>query len=209
MARNGIEVRPDNWQEIVLKWAAGTARDRQALAGYIEAHGIELGVAWARAMLRLEVFFQAEDHLAIVYHYDRALADYARCALVEMYVGAEIARHGADWWRARPLFLYAVERLPGYARPRYELGFLHHLLGDLAGALRWFDEAEALLHEEDQGFEAARLYYNRGMVRLMHTGDRDAAVADLAQAVGHDPAYGQARVTLDALRRGEVRWLPW
>jgi tetratricopeptide (TPR) repeat protein len=209
LARNKVAVRPDNWQQIALDRAAGTERDRDALARYIEAYEDRLGVAWAREMLRQEVFFQAEDHDAIIAYYDVSLACYPLCALVEMYVAEQIARHGGDWWRARPMLLYAAEHLPDYARPRYELGFLHHLLGDFPGALRWFDRAEALLADEDFGFEASRLYYNRGMVRLMQTGDRDAAIADLKQALHHDPAYAQARANLRTLQRGEVHWAPW
>lgn len=209
LIRNKVEVRPDNWQQLIPDRAAGTGRDREALARYIEAHEDRLGIAWAREMLRQEVFFQVEDHDAIIAHYDRALADYPRCALVEMYVAELIARHGGDWWRARPMLLYAAEHLPNYARPRYELGFLHHLLGDFPGALRWFDEAEALLSGEDTELEASRLYYNRGMVRLMQTGDRDAAIADLRQALHHDPGYAQARANLRVLQRGEVHWVPW
>jgi tetratricopeptide (TPR) repeat protein len=204
-----VEVRSDNWQQICLDRAAGTERDRDELACYIEAYEDRLGVAWAQEMLRQEVFFQVEDHDAIIAHYDKELAGYPRCVLVEMYVAEQIARHGGDWWRARPMLLYAAEHLPGYARPRYELGFMHHLLGDFPGALHWFDQAEALLTDEDFGFQASRLYYNRGMVYLMQTGDRGAAIANLEQALYHDPTYAQARVNLRMLQRREVNWVSW
>jgi tetratricopeptide (TPR) repeat protein len=209
LARNRVDVRPDNWQQLVVDRAATSERDRGEMVRYVEAYEDRLGIAWAREMLRLEVFFQADDHDAIIAHYDRALAGYPRCALVEMYVAEQIARHGGDWWRARPMLLCAAEHLPDYVLPRYELGFLHYLLGDFPGALRWFAEAESLLTSEDSGLEASRLYYNRGMVRLMQTGDRDAAIADLKQALHHDPAYAQARANLRALQRGEVHWVPW
>jgi Tfp pilus assembly protein PilF len=56
---------------------------------------------------------------------------------------------------------------------------------------------------------ASRLYYNRGMVRLMQTGDRGAAIADLKQALHHDPTYAQAQANLLTLQLGEVQWVPW
>ncbi len=206
---NNVEVLRQNWQELVLNWFARAGRDRVEMARYVDANGDKLGPTWARDMLRLEVFFQAEDHDAIMVHYHQALAGYPRCALVELYVGERIGRHGAAWWRARAMLLYAAEHLPGYARPRYELGYHHYLLGDFPGALRWFDEAEARLTEEDAGFQASRLYFNRAIVRLMNTGDRDAAIVDLKQALQHDREYPQAQAHLRALKRGKVRWVPW
>jgi tetratricopeptide (TPR) repeat protein len=107
------------------------------------------------------------------------------------------------------MLLYAAEHLPEYARPRYELGYHHYLLGDFPGALRWFDETEARLTEEDAGFQASRLYFNRAIARLMGTGDRDAAIADLKQALQHDSGYSQARAHLRGFKRGKVRWVPW
>jgi hypothetical protein len=126
LAENNAEIRADNWQQVALDWFTADERDRNELARYIAAHAGQLGVAWARDLVRLEVFFRANDHTAIITHYDRAMTRYPRCPLVEMWVAEQIGRHGGDWWRARPLLLYAVEQLPDYARPYYELGFMHN-----------------------------------------------------------------------------------
>ena len=209
LAHNNVEVKHHNWQELALNWFAPSGRDRVEMARYVDANAGKLGPTWARDLIRLEVFFQAEDHDAIIVHYHQALAGYPRCALAELYVGEQIGRHGAAWWVARDMLLYAAEHLPDYARPRYELGYHHYLLGDFPGALRWFYEAEARLTEEDAGFQASRLYLDRAIVRLMNTGDSEAAIADLMQALQHDSEYTQAQVQLRALKHGKVRWVPW
>jgi tetratricopeptide (TPR) repeat protein len=209
MAHHKVKPRPDNWPDVVLDWVTPHGPDRDELARYIEAHRERLGVGWARAMLRLEVFFQAGDHDAIIVHYDRALARYPRCALIEMYLAVQIGRHDGDWWRAHPMLHYAVEHLPDYARPRYELGFMHYLLGDFPGALDWFNQAVSRVSEHDAGFQASRFFYNRGITRFVLDGDRGAARADMKQALQHDPDYEQARDALRALRRRKVRWVPW
>lgn len=209
LARNKVKPQPDNWPDTILDWVTPEEPDRSELARYIEAHQARLGITWARGMLRLEVFFQADDYDAIIVHYDRALSRYPRCSLVEMYVAVPILRYDGDWWRARPMLLYAAEHLPGYTQPGYELGFLHFLLGDLPGALGWFNQAELRLTERDAGMLASRLFFNRAIVRVMLDGDRKAATADLRQALKHDPDYGQARDILRALRRRKVRWVPW
>jgi hypothetical protein len=96
LAMNDVQVRRDNWQVFALQWFAGTDRDREALARYVESHPDQLGVGWARDLLRLEVFFRAGDPPTIIARYDRALAGYPPCPLVEMYVGEQIFRHAAD-----------------------------------------------------------------------------------------------------------------
>ncbi len=58
-----IEVRSDNWQQLALDWFAPDEPDRSEMARYIAAHERQLGVAWARELLRLEVLFQAEESL--------------------------------------------------------------------------------------------------------------------------------------------------
>jgi hypothetical protein len=102
LSANDVAIRADNWQQLAVDWFAPDEPDRSELASYVAAHEGELGVAWARGLLRLEVFFQAHDHDEIIAHYDRALSRYPRCALVEVWVAEQIARHGGDWWRARP-----------------------------------------------------------------------------------------------------------
>jgi tetratricopeptide (TPR) repeat protein len=207
LAENNAEIRADNWQQVALDWFTADERDRNELARYIAAHAGQLGVAWARDLVRLEVFFRANDHTAIITHYDRAMTRYPRCPLVEMWVAEQIGRHGGDWWRARPLLLYAVEQLPDYARPYYELGFMHYLLGDFPGALRWFDQAATRLTDDEAGI-GARIFYNRGLVRYAVDGDRATAIADVEAALRLKPDYPQAEEALRGLR-GRVRWVPW
>ena len=83
------------------------------------------------------------------------------------------------------------------------------LLGDLPGALDWFNQAASRLTEHDGGMLASRLFYNRGITRFALEGDRKAARADLEQALEHDPGYTQAQEALRVLRRRKVEWVPW
>ena len=111
LAKEGVEVRHDNWQQLVLDWFTPHAPERSELARYIADHESELGVPWAREFLRLEVFFQVEDYAQIIAHFDRALARYPRCALVEMWVADHVFRHAGDFWRARQMYRYAMDQL--------------------------------------------------------------------------------------------------
>jgi tetratricopeptide (TPR) repeat protein len=209
LARNNVQPRRADWPEVVLSWVTPEGPDRDELARYIEAHRERLGVGWARAMLRLEVFFQADDHEAIIVHHDRALSRYPRCALVELYAAVPLLRDDGDWWRARPMLQYAADHLPDRAWPRYELGFLHYLLGDFPGAVDWFNQAASRLTEHDGAMLASRVFYNRGIARFILDGDRKAARADMVQALEHDPGYEQAQEFLRVLRRRKVEWVPW
>jgi tetratricopeptide (TPR) repeat protein len=209
LARNNVQPRPEDWPEVVLNRLTPEGPDRDELARYIEAHRERLGVGWARAMLRLEIFFQADDHEAVIVHHDRALSRYPRCAPFELYVAEQIGRQDGDWWRARPMLQFAADHLPDRARPRYELGFLHYLLGDFPGAVDWFNQAVSRLTEHDAGFQASRIFYNRGIARFILDGDRKAARADTKQALEHDPGYEQAQEFLRVLRRRKVEWVPW
>jgi len=207
LAENGIEVAADNWQQAALDWFAADERDRNELARYMAAYEGRLGVTWARYLLRLEIFFRVDDHTAIITHYDRTMARYPRSPLVEMWVAEQIARHGGDWWRARRMLLHVVEQLPNHARPRYELGFMHYLLGDFTGALPWFDEAAVRLTDDEDEI-GARVLYNRGLVRYALDGDRRTAIAEVKAALRLKRDYPQARQALRALR-GRGRWVAW
>jgi tetratricopeptide (TPR) repeat protein len=207
LAESEVEIRADNWQEVALDWFTADARDRGELSSYIVSHKSRLGIGWARDLLRLEVFLRAGDHEAIMPHYDRAMTQYPRCALVDTWVAEQIGRQGGDWWRARSMLLYVVEQLPGHARPRYELGFQHYLLGDFPGALAWFDQAVDRLMDAEADF-GAQVHYNRGIVRYALDGDRKAAIADVQIALRLRPDYVQAKETLHSLR-GKPRWRPW
>jgi hypothetical protein len=66
LSRNGVEIRADNWQQLALDWFASEEPERGALARYIADHEQELGIPWAREVLRMEVFFQAKDYLQII-----------------------------------------------------------------------------------------------------------------------------------------------
>jgi len=54
---NDIEIRSDNWQRFALDWFAPDEPGRSEMARYIAVHERQLGVAWAREPLRLEVFY--------------------------------------------------------------------------------------------------------------------------------------------------------
>jgi tetratricopeptide (TPR) repeat protein len=207
LAKEGVEIRPDNWQQLAVNWCAPEEPERGELARYIADHERKLGVPWARELLRLEVFFQVEDHVQIVAHYDQAFTRYPRCALVEMWVADQVFRHAGDFWRARQMYRYAIEHLRGHAKPYYEMGFMSYLLGDFAGALAWFSQAAERVADDNVEM-AARILYNRGMVRVLVDGDKEAAIADVEEALKHMPDYPQAREALRGLR-GRIRWLPW
>ena len=177
------------------------------MARYIAANEKRLGIPWAREILRLEVFLQAEEYLIIVDHYDRALSRYPRCALVEMWVAAQVFRPAADFWRARRMYRYVIDTLPDHPKPYYELGFMSYLLGDFLGALDWFDQAMDLVGDYDVELEA-RILYNRALVRFYTDGDKKTAIAEIKKALKRMPDYPQAKDALRALR-GRVRWTPW
>jgi tetratricopeptide (TPR) repeat protein len=207
MVRNDVEIRPDNWQQLALDWFAPYEPDRSELARYIATHQDRLGVVWARELLRLQVFFQAQDYDRIVEHYDRAFRAYPRCAPVELWVAGYIMRTSGDFWRARQMYWNAAVELPFFARPHYELGFMNYLLGDFPGALDQFDEAAALVAGDDVEL-GARIFYNRGLVRLALRGDKKAAIADVQEALRRKPGYPQAKEALRAFK-GKLRWVPW
>jgi len=207
LAGEGVEIRPDNWQQLALDWFVPNEPERDQLARYIANHEPELGVLWARELLRLEVFFQAKDHAQIIAHYDRAFARYPRCALVEMWVADQIYRHAGDFWRARQMYRYAVDHLPEHPKPHYELGFMSFLVGDFSGALDCFNQAAERVADDDMEM-GARVFYNRGMVRFALDGDREAAITDVQEALRRKPDYPQAKEALRGLR-GKIRWVPW
>jgi tetratricopeptide (TPR) repeat protein len=207
LARQGIKIRSDNWQQLALDWFAPNEPERGELARYITDHEPELGLSWARELLRLEVFFRAEDHAQIIAHYDRAFAHYPRCVPVEMWVADQVFRHAGDFWRARQMYRYAVGHLPDHPKPYYELGFMSYLSGDFVGALDWFNQAAERVTDDDVEL-GARVFYNRSLVRFALDGDREAAIADVQEALRRKPDYPQAKEALRGLR-GRVRWVPW
>lgn len=206
---NHVEIRPDNWQALALDWYAPHEPDRTQLARYIAAQIDRLGVAWAREILRLQIYLEAQDHQQVVEHYERALRAYPRCALIEMWVAGYIMRTSGDFWRARQMFLNAANDLPAFAKPHYELGFMNYLLGDLSGAIERFDQAAALVAADDIEL-GSRIYFNRGLVRFALMGDsaRSTAIADVEEALRRRPDYAQAKQVLRALK-SKARWTPW
>ena len=207
IAKNGAEIRLDNWQQLALDWFTPREPDRSALARYIAAHQTKLGVAWARDLLRLEVFFQVKDDVAVVEHYARALRAYPHCALIELWVAGHVLRQSGDVWRVRQMYLNAAVELPTFAKPFYELGFMNYLLGDFPGALDQFNRAAALVSADDAEL-GSRIFYNRGLVRLAMNGDKQTALADVEEALRRKPDYPQAKESLRALK-GKTRWVPW
>ena len=164
-------------------------------------------MAWAREIIRLQVLLQAQDYAQVVAHYERALRSYPRCALVELWVAAYIMRTGGDFWQPRQMYLNAAAELPAFSKPHYELGFMNYLLGDFPGALDEFDLAAARLAVDDREL-GSRVFYNRGLVRFAISGDRQAALVDIREALRRRPDYAQAKEALRTLE-GKLRWLPW
>lgn len=207
IAKNGAEIRADNWQQLVLDWFAPHEPDRRALADYIATNRDRIDIAWARQVLRLQVFFQAHTSERIVEHYERAFRSYPRCALIEMWVAGYILRTSVDFWRAREMYRHAAAELPSFAKPHYELGFVNYLLGDFPGALEQFNRAVALVAADDPEL-GSRIFYNRGLVRVALGDNKQSAIADVEEALRRKPDYAQAKEALRALK-GTARWVPW
>ena len=105
-----IVIAEHNWQQVTVETLTlPDSPDRVELTRYIAAHADQLGVAWAREMVRLEIFFQVDDHAQVVAHYDRALARYPRCAVIEIWVADQVFHHLGDFWRARDCLLYTSD----------------------------------------------------------------------------------------------------
>jgi tetratricopeptide (TPR) repeat protein len=208
LAKEGVEIRADNWQELALEWFAPYEPERSGLAAFMAAREDRLGVRWARELLRLEVFTQAEDGSQIMAHYDRAFARYPRCAVVEMWVADPVFRYAGDLWRARQMYRYAARHLPDHFKPYQELGFLSYLVGDFPGALRWYEQAAERVDDEHEEM-GARILHNLGLMRYFVDGDKVAAIDDLKEALRRYPDYPEAKHTLRALRQKSIRLLPW
>ncbi|HET90009.1 MAG TPA: hypothetical protein ENN99_04600 [Chloroflexi bacterium] len=203
--RQGIEIQEDNWQALVLEWYAPKEPERSMMARYIAKHEHELGVDWAREVLRMEVYFQVGDYEQIIEHHKRAFSRYPRCALVEMWVAEQVFRQAGDFWCARSMYHYVIEHLPEHPKPYYEMGFMGYLLGDFTGALDWFNQA-AERATEAHGEIAARVFYNRGITRYLLEGDRKAVIADMQEALRYKRDYAQAKQVLRDMRdRREMR----
>lgn len=207
LAEDGVELGAETWQAAALDWFTSDEREQESLAGYMAAHEDRLGPRWARELLRLGLFVQDEYHEATLTHYDRVMARYPRCPVVELWVATMMGHHSADWWRTRSMLLLAVEEFPDHARPRYELGFQHHLLGDFEGAMGWLDEATARLVEDELDL-GAQVYLNRAVNHLAHGGDCKTAIAGIKKALRLKPDYVQAQAALRKLG-GSGRWRPW
>jgi tetratricopeptide (TPR) repeat protein len=206
LSENDLEPRDDNWKALVIEVVADSSPERSQLSAYILEHENTLGATWAREVLRLEVFLRAQAHEQIIAHYDYALSRYPRCAVVDLWVASYIFRHQGDFWRARSMYRYVQEKIPQHPRTYYEIGFMHHLLGDLPGALREFNRAAERM--SGYGDElAARVLYNRAVIRYALEGEKDDAIADLERALEHQPDYHPAQAMLRDLQ-GRW-WLPW
>jgi tetratricopeptide (TPR) repeat protein len=208
LAQEGVQIRPDNWDQLALEWFASDEPERSELTKYMAAHARRLGVPWARELLRLNVFIHGGDDPQTMAHYDRAFGRYPRCALLEMWVADAVFRYAGDFWRARQMYLYAAEQIPDHFKPCQELGFLSYLVGDFPGALTWYQQAAERVGDDEPEM-GARILYNRGLMRYIVEGDKKAAVADLKEALKRFPDYPEARYALRRLRGKAMRWVPW
>jgi tetratricopeptide (TPR) repeat protein len=209
LARQGIDIQEGNWQALVLEWYTPEEPEQSMMARHIAEHEHELGVNWAREILRMEVYFQVQDYEQIIEHHKRAFSRYPRCALVEMWVADQVFRHAGDFWRARPMYHYAIAHLPEHPKPYYEMGYMSYVLGDFQGALDWFNRAAERVTEA-HGEIAARVFFNRGIVCYFLDGDKKAAIADMKEALRYKQDYIQAKQVLSGLRsKQEVRFVPW
>jgi tetratricopeptide (TPR) repeat protein len=208
LADEGIEIGAGNWRELALDWLAPEEPDRGELARYIATYEPQLGVRWAREILRFQVFFVVEEYQQAIDHYDRALSRYAPCALVDLLVGGALLRYGGDLWRAREMLRSIPSQLLQRPDPPFELGFLHYLLGDFSGALDWYNQAAARLDDDTDPDVAAPVFYNRAVVRYSLDRDREAAISDLEEALHRRSEYPQAQRLLRELG-GRRRWWPW
>jgi tetratricopeptide (TPR) repeat protein len=109
-----------------------------------------------------------------------------------MRVADQVFRHTGGLWRTRQIYRYAIEHLPGHAKPYYELGVMSYLLGDFPGALGRFNQAAERMPDDNLEM-AARILYNRGIVRYLVDGNKEAAIAHVEEALKRMPDYPQAK----------------
>jgi len=163
---------PENWEHPEeIRYVA-------AVSGDHDLEIVHLGAGQRPAMVTIEVLAWRPADAR-----DRRLAE-AHAATLR---AEKLRRHG-QLEEARSAYrevLHAWRRL-GERHPQADLalrlGRLHRLLGDLAGAVHWFDEAEAFFEALPYPAHLAAARWERGRARLtLH--DLVAAEADISLAL--------------------------
>jgi len=174
----------------------GIARDlaldgEGALADYAQALAIDPGCARAHSM-RGMVFYHRKDLDTAMREFEAALALDERD--LDGLVGrASVHDERGARGEARADLDRAVAVAPHSAVPYNNRGSLRAEEGDIEGAFADFDRALELDKSD------ATAYFNRGSLHARRTGNFDAALADLTQAVERRPD-----VVLFWVQRGEA-----
>lgn len=114
------------------------------------------------------------------------------------------ALEARDFKAAAEFFAHGVDRTPGTTplgrSLRHKLGTALFLSGDVAGAVKRFEETVRLAPADGLDESAAKAYYSLGVMRASE-GRGPEAIAHLSAAVRYSPTYVEALLVLgDVLR---------
>ena len=114
------------------------------------------------------------------------------------------ALEARDFKTAAGLFAQGVERTPGTTALgrslRHKHGTALFLSGDMAGAVKRFEETVTLAPADGLDESAAKAHYSLGVIRASE-GRGQQAIAHLTEAVRYSPSYLEAHLVLaDVLR---------
>jgi serine/threonine protein kinase/Tfp pilus assembly protein PilF len=191
------------------KPGASTAADHYALGLTLyQAHDLERADAEFRDALRLDprALWPQFYHGVCAYRgkeYDDAVAAFTACVVLAPS-REQMARHLYNRAKAltatgRPRqaiddYDLALQCDPGLAAAALNRGILYHRAHRDADALRDMDRAL------DAGADPAAVLYNRAVIELDRD-DRPAALADLQQALRHEPRNADARTLYERIQR--------
>lgn len=122
------------------------------------------------------------------------------CAAIAVVCGGLTIRRNADYRTELTLWTDTVAKCPDNARAKCSLGTAYLHLGDVARALRHYDESIRLNPRDPE------VHYNRGLAQ--HLLQRpEAAAASFGEAVRILPIYVQARLELGGVLLALGRWV--